>query len=69
MRDEGEGVVVVTLRELEALHELPHLAQVLYLRGLRPHMDSVRCPRLYKSSAFLRRVSLTVSLLPGVFES
>lgn len=39
MRDEGEGVVVVTLRELEALHELPHLAQVLYLRGLRPHMD------------------------------
>ena len=32
--------------------------------GLRPHMDSVRCPRLYKSSAFLRRVSLTVSLLP-----
>lgn len=39
MRDDGEGVVVMTLRELEALHELPHLAQVLYLRGLRPHMD------------------------------
>ena len=27
-------------------------------------MDPVCCPRLYKSCAFLRRVSLTVSLLP-----
>lgn len=38
-RDDHEPVVVVTVRELDALHELPHLAQVLYLRGLRPHMD------------------------------
>lgn len=38
-RGESDAVVVVTLRELDALHELPHLAQVLYLRGLRPHMD------------------------------
>lgn len=34
-----DPVVVVTVRELDALHELPHMAQVLYLRALRPHMD------------------------------
>lgn len=34
-----DGVVVVTVRELDALHELPHMAQVLYLRGLRPFLD------------------------------